>query len=291
MTRDVYSLTSAINHSKIVTFRTTGDGLPLFCLPGAGGDADIFEHMVPAMPEGQPVYAIDMESLCDVREKFTIEQLAPLYLDVIRGIQKHGPYFFCGYSFGGLLAYEMAIRLIDEGERADLVALLDAANPAMLSNLSEAEVAQFHKTYLIDRLKRYGVQLIRGDIKTFTKRGFAFIATNVGRFVMPAVKSGFRIANMPLPEIVRSNDPGFLRAWKAYVPKHYTKGLVVFRVQDRGPEHDSDQSMGWDACVGGGVQVHTVPGDHVDMMTMPPVSVIAGKLSTYLDNGSQQKNS
>ena len=247
--------------------------------------------MVPALPEGRPVYAIDMESLCHVKDGFTIEQLAPFYLDIIRGIQKNGPYNFCGYSFGGLLAYEMAIRLIDEGDSADLVALLDAANPAMLSNLSEADAAQFHKTYLADRLKRYAVQLMRGDIKTFTKRGAAFIATRVGRFVMPAVKSGFRIAKLPLPEIVRSNDPGFLRAWKAYVPKRYTKDLVVFRVQDRGPEHDSDQSMGWDACVGGRVHIHTVPGGHVDMMTMPSVGVIAEQLSTYLDNRSQQLNS
>lgn len=230
-----------------------------------------------------------MESLCDIKGDFSIEQLAPFYLDVIRGIQKTGPYYFCGYSFGGLLAYEIAIRLIGEGDRADLVALLDAANPAMLSNLSETEAAQFHKTYLIDRLKRYGVQLMRGDIKTFTKRGVAFIVTRVGRFIMPAIKNGLRIAKLPLPEMVRSNDPGFLRAWRAYVPKRYARSLVVFRVQDRGPEHDGDQSMGWDACVGGGVQVHTVPGGHVDMMSMPSVSVIAEKLSTYLDNGSHRK--
>jgi thioesterase domain-containing protein len=54
------------------------------------------------------------------------------------------------------VAYEIAMRLIDEGESAGLVALLDTPNPALISNLSVSDSAQFRKTYLIDRLKKYG---------------------------------------------------------------------------------------------------------------------------------------
>jgi thioesterase domain-containing protein len=291
MKQDMFSLTSAIRRSRIVPFRTDGSGSPLFCFPGGGGDANIFDHMVEALPEGQPVYVIYMESLCEVVGGFTIEELAPFYLDLIRTIQKEGPYYFCGYSFGGLLAYEMALRLIEEGDSANLVALLDATNPAMLSNLSQAEAVHFKKTYLVDRLKIYGAQLRRGDIKAFTKRGLAFIVPRVGRFFMPVMKSVFRMTKTPLPRVFRSNDPGFLNAWKAYVPKPYKKSLVVFRVEDRGPEHDGDPSMGWNACVTGGVHVHTVPGSHVEMMNVPAVRTIAEKLATYLDSGAYQEKS
>ncbi len=89
----------------------------------------------------------------------------------------------------------------------------------------------------------------------------------------------------PLPRLLRSNDPVFQKAWRSYVPKQYGKSLVVFRVQDRGPEYDRDLSMGWEACAPSGVEVHIVPGGHVDMMTMPSVSVIAERLATYLDRG------
>lgn len=291
MTHNILSPIAATGDSHIVPFRTAGTGSPLFCFPGAGGNVHIFQEMTAALPDGQPVYAIDMESLCDAGQEFTIEELAPFYLDIIRRIQGSGPYYFCGYSFGGLLAYEMAMRLTNEGDGAKLVALLDAANPALLSNLSETDAAQFHKTYLIDRLKKYGLHLMRGDIKAFAGRGSAFIVGRLGKFFMPVIKSGFRIAKKPLPRTFRSNDPGFLRAWRSYVPKRYAKSLVVFRVQDRGPEYDRDPSMGWDACVMGGVQVHIVPGSHVDMMSMPSVRVIAEKLATYLDNGSNRKES
>jgi hypothetical protein len=49
----------------------------------------------------------------------------------------------------------MAMQLIDEGESVGLIALLDTPNPALKSNLSVTGAVQFHKAYLIDRLKKY----------------------------------------------------------------------------------------------------------------------------------------
>lgn len=285
MTHDIFGSVVATAHSHIVPFRKSGTGSPLFCFPGSGGNVHIFREMVAALPEGQPVYAIDMEWLCEMNEDFSIEQLAAFYLNEIRRIQKSGPYYLCGYSFGGLVAYETAMRLIDEGDKASLVALLDAPNPALISNLSGADSMQFRKTYLIDRLKRYALQLLQGDIKAFMGRGLAFVVSRAGKFFMPAIKIAFRMVKRPLPGTLRANDPGFLRAWNSYIPKHYPEGLVCFRVQDRGPEHDRDPSMGWDACALGGVEVHVVPGGHVDMMGIPSVRVVADKLAAYLNYG------
>jgi thioesterase domain-containing protein len=291
MTHDISSFTAATNRSYIEPVRTAGAGPPLFCFPGSGWEPNLFREMVAVLPEGQPVYSIDMEWLYDADHDFTIEQLAQFYLVAIRKIQRRGPYYFCGYSFGGLLAYEIAVRLIDEGDGANLVALLDAPNPALMSNLSEADSVQFHKTYLLDRLKKYALLLVRGDIKTITI-GLAFIALRLRIFIIPAINVVYQIAKKPLPRAFRdSNYHRFSRAWKSYVPKRYAKSLVLFRVKDRGPEFDRHPSMGWDACVVGGVQVHTVPGKHVDMMSMPSVGVIAEKLATYLDNGLHQEES
>jgi thioesterase domain-containing protein len=92
-----------------------------------------------------------------------------------------------------------------------------------------------------------------------------------------------------LPVTLRSSDPGFMKAWSSYVPKHYQNSIVCFRVEDRGPEHDRDPSMGWGACAEGGVQVHVVPGGHVDMMSTPSVRVVADNLAAYLDSGSNHK--
>jgi thioesterase domain-containing protein len=293
MTHNIFDSIATKGHSHIVPFRTAGAGSPLFCFPGGGGSVDKFREMVAVLPEGQPVYAIDMEWLSDVEQEFTIEQLAGFYLGVIRKIQSSGPYYFCGYSFGALVAYEMAMQLIDEGDCANLVAMLDSPNPALMSNLSETDAAQFRKTYLTDRLKKYRDQLLRGDIRAFAESVLVFIVSHSGGYLMPAIKTGFRIVKKPLPLIFRTYDPTtvFLKAWRSYVPGRYAGSLVFFRVTDRGPEYDRDPSMGWEACVMGGVQIHTVPGNHVDMMSMPSVGVIAEKLAAYLDNGSNRTES
>jgi thioesterase domain-containing protein len=289
MTHGIFGSVAATAHSHVVRFRTSGVGSPLFCFPGSGGNVYVFREMAAALPEGQPIYAIDMEWLCEAEQDFTVAQLAVFYLGIVRGIQESGPYYFCGYSFGGLVAYEMALQLINEGDCADLVALLDAPNPALRSNLSRADSARFRQTYVIDRLKKYALQLAQGDIKAFVNRGLAFIISRAGSFFMPSIKIGFRMMKRPLPEKLRANDPGFLKAWHSYVPKPYPKSLVCFRVQDRGPEHDRDPTMGWDACAMGGVRVHVVPGSHIDMMKMPSVSTVANELASYLDRGSTHK--
>jgi thioesterase domain-containing protein len=288
MTQSIFDSVAANGRSHIKPLRTSGSGSPLFCFPGAGDRPTRFRELTAFLPDSQPVYAIDLDSLWGIEQEFSIEQLARFYLDRIRKIQRSGPYFLCGYSFGGLVAYEVAMRLIDEGDSVSLIALLDTPNPALKSNLSVTDAVQFHKSYLINRLKKYYRMLVRCDFKQMTLSGLAFMSTNFGSFFLPAVKVGFRIVNRPLPTVLGAHDPTtvFSKAWRSYVPKRYGKSVVFFRVQDRGPEYDHDLSMGWDTYVTGGVQVHIVPGGHLDMMSVPAVCVLAEKLATYLDNGS-----
>lgn len=287
MTQSIFDAMAATDRSHIVSFRASGGGAPLFCFPGTGGNAYVFEEMAAALPEGHPVYAIDMERLCDLKEDFTVEQIAAFYLEVIRTVQRNGPYYLCGYSFGGLVAYEIATRLLDEGDSAKLVALLDAPNPALLSNLSRVDSMQFRKLYLIDRLKGYGLQLMRGQLRAFVGRAVAFITSRAGTIIWPLVKTGFQVMKRPLPGTLRANDPGFLKAERSYVPKRYPKDLVCIRSQDRGAEYDRDPSMGWNSCAMDGVRVHLLPGDHIGMMRSPNVRAIADLLATDLDPGHE----
>jgi thioesterase domain-containing protein len=273
-------------HESLVPLRVSGSGAPLFCFPGSGGNVSIFREMVSTLPEGRPVYAIDMEWLSETRQEFSIEQLAVFCLAVIQKAQQSGPYYLCGYSFGGVVAYEIAMRLIDKGDSANLLAMLDVTNPSLISNLSTLDSMRFRKTYLIDRLKRYGHHLASGDMKAFLERGLAFLTSRTGKFFVPAMKVGYRLMKKPLPEILRSNDPSFLKAWKSYIPQTYPLDLVCFRVDERGPEHDRDPSMGWETCVAGTVHVHIVPGGHVDMMRLPSVRTVANVLAFYLDKSS-----
>ncbi len=282
MPDDTFGIAATTAVSHIVALRRSGTGSPLYCFPGSGGNINIFREMIAAMPDGPPVYGVDLEWLCDEREEFTVEQIVAFYQPIVRMTQESGPYFFCGYSFGGLVAYEMARRLADEGHDVKLVALLDAPNPALLSNLSGVDLAKFRNTYVSDRLRKYCRFLLSGDVKSFFSRGLAFVVSRAGRWIMPLIKIAFRFLNWPLPVTFRANDPGFLQAWRSYVPKPSSNNVVCFRMQNRGPEHDRDPTMGWDTCAQGGVEVLSVPGGHVEMMRTPSVRVISNEIAACL---------
>ena len=52
-------------------------------------------------------------------------EMAAHYVDKVRKIQPHGPYYLGGYSFGGKVAVYMANILKAQGENVGLLALFD----------------------------------------------------------------------------------------------------------------------------------------------------------------------
>ena len=242
---------------SLCPLRAVGAGLPLYCFPGAGGGVGIFQPMVSIMPQGRPVYAINAVSFFDAKSNFTIEQLANLCLQIIRKSQPRGPYYFCGYSLGGVLAYEAASRLADEGEDIGLLALFDVASPDLVSNLSAAETAEFRKRYLVDRLGRYGQYLRTGNFRSFTKDALHFLGRKVG--VVP-----------------------WSVALRSYTPKPYAKPLVLFCRQSLPPEHAFDPTLGWGRYALGGIDVYLVPGGHLSLLDKP--QFLVEKLIAKLDH-------
>ena len=54
-----------------------------------------------------------------------VRELAVHYLSLIKEEQPHGPYFLGGYSYGGLVAYEIASLLTEQKQRVEFVAMID----------------------------------------------------------------------------------------------------------------------------------------------------------------------
>lgn len=55
----------------------------------------------------------------------SLESIASAHLKVMRTVQPEGPYLLGGFCNGGLLAYEMARQLHREGQKLDLLVLMD----------------------------------------------------------------------------------------------------------------------------------------------------------------------
>ena len=54
-----------------------------------------------------------------------VRELATHYVHLISKEQRQGPYFLGGYSYGGLVAYEMASLLTEQNQRVEFVVMID----------------------------------------------------------------------------------------------------------------------------------------------------------------------
>ena len=104
-----------------------GDGVPpVFIIPGLGGNVAGFLPMSRRMTYRGAVIGIQARGL-DGHEAphATVEAMAAEYLRAVKARQPEGPYYLCGYSFGGLVAFEVARRLRESGDEVALVGLFD----------------------------------------------------------------------------------------------------------------------------------------------------------------------
>ena len=114
-------------HPSLVEVQAGDGGMPLFCVHGIGGNVVGFRELARFLGSDQPVYGIEARGLYDDRPPDTsIEEMAAHYVAVTRVAWPRGPYALAGFSFGGVVAFEMARQLTASGARVALLALLDA---------------------------------------------------------------------------------------------------------------------------------------------------------------------
>lgn len=269
------------NRSHIVAIRESGVKLPLFCIHGGGGHLLDYRDMIATLPDDQPIYGLRAS---DVNESYpeTVEELAEQYLHEIQKVQACGPYQICGLSFGGLVAFEIARRLAERGERIGLIALFDTGNWAYYRNLPAAKLVLFRRTYMIDRLKKYGRNLLHGRFDDLAADANQFVTSRLNAFLWKISRRFFRFVNLPVPKFVRSNIVVFSAVGQNYVPATYPGKLLLFRAEGRTAEYGDDLTLGWSAIPREGVVVHQVPGSHLSIMRKPHIDRLVQQLTPYL---------
>ncbi|KAG6001443.1 NRPS protein [Claviceps maximensis] len=129
---EVASVTDQGDFTPFISFGLDGDDEEgnrrdpiLFLLPpGEGGAESYLHNIVRGLPHRKLV--VFNNHYRHNKALSTFEQLADYYISLIRTMQPRGPYHILGWSFGGIVAMEMAQRLAHRGERLGTVALIDA---------------------------------------------------------------------------------------------------------------------------------------------------------------------
>src|SRR5439155_22543926 len=112
--------------TPLVTLKA-GSGLPaVFFIHGVGGNLVEILPTARRLTYGGAVIGIRARGVVrGERPHTSIEAMADDYLREIKQRQPNGPYYLCGYSSGGLVAFEIARRLSESGDEVGLVGLFD----------------------------------------------------------------------------------------------------------------------------------------------------------------------
>lgn len=83
--------------------------------------------MAQRMEPSRPIYGLSHVYHSDFIDESpeSIESLAATYLSEIRQVQPNGPYHFCGFSAGGMIAFEIAKQLREAGESIGALTLIE----------------------------------------------------------------------------------------------------------------------------------------------------------------------
>ncbi len=267
---------------RLIPMRPTGTRDPLFLVHCGGGHVLRYEDLVATLPEDQPVYGLAAPDFEGSESDISVESLARIYVEEIRKVRPHGPYQIGGYSFGGLVAYEMATRLVEAGEEVSLVAIFDTLNRAHFQNQSLKSRAQFNVTYVADRLNRYRRKLAAGDFAGFAESAARAVTRRIKIARVRAARGENTIVRKPPPDQLQDNLALFNDLADRYVPRAFPGEVLVFHAEERGAEYRDTPMLGWDA-VAAKVSVAFVPGDHMAFIKKPNVGALVAQLRAYQD--------
>jgi thioesterase domain-containing protein len=257
--------------SKLVPFRPGGQRVPLFVVHAAYGDVMFVRELLPHIKSDRPLYGLQPPPLDGTHIIHrTIDAIAADYLAEIRSVQPTGPYFFAGYSVGGWVAYEMAQKLLRQGESVAFLGIIDAIRHVRKRETVAPRVGRhiraLHKRPLTEKLsyfrKRgtknlsYGLALVRLAASKHLPKGIA-------KRLCPPPPYDLR------PDLYSAI---YTRAARSYAPQPYSGSIAVFSARG----HSESHKRFWEPLARGGVSVMEIPAGHIEMV-WPPYSALLGE--------------
>jgi len=205
----------------------------------------------------------------------TLEDIAAAHADLVRSQQLPGPCLLAGYSFGGLLAIEVAHQLQRDGRRVDIIFLLDAwaSMPPWWQRLRPVTLDHARKWF------RLRASRLRSLARARARNGVDLLTRALGSH--PAAEPVTEHVNQEFEEVVLWV---YINAMKNYRCHPLDCRAVLFRSHDDlSTARTIDATQGWDGLFTRGLQIVDVPGDHDSLLLAPHLLTTANRLQRCLE--------
>ncbi|WP_075343710.1 non-ribosomal peptide synthetase [Tenacibaculum agarivorans] len=151
--RNMNTKAQAYDTNLMVALQDKGSQRPIFFAPPGGGLYNCYVDLARALGEDQPVYAFQSPGVngkLPVSE--SIEAMATDFITELQKVDPYGPYRLGGYSFGGIVAYEMALQLRAKGFEVEELFMFDSTLLEAHTNKVE-NIDELFKEFLLDQME------------------------------------------------------------------------------------------------------------------------------------------
>ena len=278
--------------SILLPLQPHGDLPAVFCVHPAGGDVRCYLDLAKQIGSERPVYALRARGMeGDEPPHASVTEMATDYVSAIRTAQPDGPYHLAGWSTGGIFAYEVARRLLDEGADLGSVVFFDSPTPSIMQDVDLTDDAKFlfdlvnFSNWFAGASMSVNYEQLRSqDPKQRLRTVLAELQDHnvVPQDVMPQ-HVGWLI------DVCRSH----VRAIQGYDLHSIDHPIYIIRPETLGvlAEASGQQvaaDLGWGSVVSDQLRMHETPGDHFSMMTGEHASRLAQLLNDCLEEGAWQ---
>ena len=200
----------------------------------------------------------------------TLEEMAAEYLKSLRTVQPEGPYLLGGFCGGGIIAFEMAQQLRDQGQEVDLLVLIEPRyDPTPLMRL-------FRR--LLDGFIRHAGSLVglsrEKQLELFLRIRYLGLY-----LVQPSYRHQLPFRAFPAADFLRTDWIGiFIYMLLQYTPRPYP-GKVTYLLAREEPSY---LKTWWGKVAEAKeLEVHLIPGTH-DTCRTDHLQDLAGRLQSCL---------
>ncbi|MDR6413084.1 UNVERIFIED_ORG: acetoacetyl-CoA synthetase [Burkholderia sp. 1595] len=265
--------------SPILLQVRAGEGTPIFLAHSVSGSVMECLTLVNALHSRRPVYGLQAHGLDGEQPMHRrVEDMAASYVEQMRRVQPSGPYAIAGFSFGGLVAFEIAQQLSRAGERIELLCLLDT---------------YVHEHFLPLHVRlRHHWRMAGGQLRELravpAARLPGYLAGKLVHATDRIRRRTGRSARRPdpfiasLPPTLRRIRETMGTAMRTYRPRPYEAGPILYLRAAIAERERGDPMPLWRSIARGGLVVAEVSGGHGDMIVEPNVQRAAAVLDERL---------
>ncbi|HEU5228003.1 MAG TPA: amino acid adenylation domain-containing protein [Ktedonobacteraceae bacterium] len=275
--------------SPLVQLQAGTGTTPFFCVHPIGGNVIAYQQLATHLGSQQAFYGLQAPGLQEGQIPLSsIPVLATHYLQEVQKVQPTGPYLLGGWSFGGLIAYEMAIQLQAQGLHVALLVLLDSQPSSNGDHIATYD----DTTALLDFAFHLALRSPQSQQASWTEE---LLRQRLAENQLSTLLADAQHAGLLPEDIDQDQLKRYLALYKAHnlawrnylLPDLHNDNVHLLQSEEN--ERSTDIASQWQERMSSPLHVHVIPGSHYTFLTQPHVVAVAQQMHALLRSAQEKQ--